>query len=119
MASCPYNHNHRFAKNKFIFHVTRCKDKLKVGHRFTTCKFNGLHIVLKDELLAHYQMCEDKARKMALLQATEQMKMEDRTKCEDLMKEEEAGQAGSGDEVEVIVMQKEVSDRNEDLEACE
>ena len=46
-ASCPYNPNHIFDKEKLLFHLNRCKDKLKVGHLFKSCKYNSIHIVRK------------------------------------------------------------------------
>lgn len=45
--SCPYNKNHIFDKDKYMFHLNRCKDKEKVGHKFTQCQYNRIHIVLK------------------------------------------------------------------------
>lgn len=46
-ASCPFNKNHIFAREKLIFHINRCKDREKVAHKFAVCKYNGLHFVLK------------------------------------------------------------------------
>lgn len=48
--SCPYNKNHIFDKDKYMFHLNRCKDKEKVGHKFTQCQYNRIHIVLKQDI---------------------------------------------------------------------
>lgn len=59
-ASCPFNKNHIFAREKLIFHINRCKDREKVAHLFSTCQFNGLHFIKKEELEMHELTCPDK-----------------------------------------------------------
>lgn len=52
-ASCPYNPNHIFDKEKLLFHLNRCKDKQKIGHLFKSCRFNSLHIIRKEDIEGH------------------------------------------------------------------
>lgn len=52
-ASCPFNRNHIFAKEKLIFHINRCKDREKVKHKFAVCKYNGLHFIPKQDIEEH------------------------------------------------------------------
>jgi hypothetical protein len=59
-ASCPFNKNHVFAREKLIFHINRCKDRDKVAHLFSTCQYNGLHFVKKEELEMHELTCSDR-----------------------------------------------------------
>ena len=47
MTRCPFNPNHTFARNRFLFHLNSCKDRKKKAHLFSTCKFNPLHFILK------------------------------------------------------------------------
>ena len=60
-ASCPYNPNHIFDKEKLLYHLNRCKDKLKVGHLFKPCKYNSIHIIRKEDIENHELICSDAA----------------------------------------------------------
>lgn len=60
-ATCPYNKNHVFDKEKLIFHLNRCKDKEKVANQYDSCRFNRIHIHLKgDDLKFHEDICPDR-----------------------------------------------------------
>lgn len=59
-ASCPFNSNHIFAKEKLIYHMARCKDKPKVMHLMAQCRYNGLHYVKKEDIELHQDICPDK-----------------------------------------------------------
>jgi hypothetical protein len=50
MASCPFNSAHTFEKDKFVFHIQRCKDKQKMMPYMSKCKYNPMHYVLKDKI---------------------------------------------------------------------
>lgn len=50
---CPYNPNHTFASSKYFWHINRCKDRLKVMHKYTNCTYNQLHIILKEDIETH------------------------------------------------------------------
>lgn len=58
-ACCPYNKNHIFDKEKYIFHLNRCKDKDRIGHLFASCQYNRIHIVPKEDLATHEIVCPD------------------------------------------------------------
>ena len=58
-ASCPYNPNHIFDKDKLLFHLNKCKEKQKVGHLFRSCKYNSIHIIRKEDMEAHELICSD------------------------------------------------------------
>ena len=49
-----------FDHDKLIFHLNRCKDRLKVGHLYRTCSYNKIHIVLKEDLETHELICDDR-----------------------------------------------------------
>lgn len=64
---CPYNSNHKIAPAKYIYHLMRCKDKLKVGHMFVHCEFNHLHVIKRENIVEHYEVCKDKVRQLEIL----------------------------------------------------
>ncbi len=57
MASCPFNSAHTFEKDKFVFHIQRCKDKQKMMPYMSKCKYNPMHYVLKDKIKQHEEVC--------------------------------------------------------------
>ena len=80
---CPYNSSHTFKQSKLVWHIFRCKDKLKVQHLFGTCKYNPLHIFRKDEIPRHERMCGDREkREQALKGLKEVIKQSDRSSSE-------------------------------------
>ena len=61
MACCPFNPAHTFARNRLLFHLNTCKDKVKKAHLFVACKFNPLHFHPKEEIELHQLVCPDRA----------------------------------------------------------
>ena len=55
--SCPYNSNHRFAKEKLHNHLLRCKERQKSKKKLYHCYANNMVVFFKEEKLIHEQSC--------------------------------------------------------------
>ena len=57
MMSCPYNANHRFAKEKLHNHLLRCKERQKSKRKLYHCYGNNMVVFFKEEKIIHEQTC--------------------------------------------------------------
>ena len=57
MMSCPYNANHRFAKEKLHNHLLKCKERKKSKRKLYHCYGNNMVVFFKEEKIIHEQTC--------------------------------------------------------------